>query len=179
MPNPLYWRGQPKLQKIIYKIIPDRNTVLVAAPSSRNRYVASSPRQLSFRACKRFPGILDSCASPAIFTIISTSTSQRPAVARPRRPRGDELGHRPADTHREDRPRRRHPSRCHDAEERALCRQPRSRRCRSTSRAPMRFSTRTAGRAVADGIRREKRLTAFARVCDRPRDRPTSTSRSS
>lgn len=28
IPNPLYWRGQPKLQKIIYKIIPDRNTVL-------------------------------------------------------------------------------------------------------------------------------------------------------
>lgn len=28
VPNPLYWRGQPKLQKIVYKIIPDRNTVL-------------------------------------------------------------------------------------------------------------------------------------------------------
>ncbi len=28
VPNPLYWRGQPKLQKVIFKIIPDRNTVL-------------------------------------------------------------------------------------------------------------------------------------------------------
>jgi peptide/nickel transport system substrate-binding protein len=28
VPNPLYWRGQPKLKQIIYKIIPDRNTVL-------------------------------------------------------------------------------------------------------------------------------------------------------
>jgi peptide/nickel transport system substrate-binding protein len=28
VPNPLYFRGMPKLQKIIYKIIPDRNTVL-------------------------------------------------------------------------------------------------------------------------------------------------------
>lgn len=28
VPNPLYWRGQPKLQKIVYKIVPDRNTVL-------------------------------------------------------------------------------------------------------------------------------------------------------
>ncbi len=26
--NPLYFRGRPKLDKIIYKIIPDRNTVL-------------------------------------------------------------------------------------------------------------------------------------------------------
>ncbi|GAC1421968.1 MAG: peptide ABC transporter substrate-binding protein [Candidatus Velthaea sp.] len=26
--NPLYWRGTPKLHKIVYKIIPDRNTVL-------------------------------------------------------------------------------------------------------------------------------------------------------
>ena len=28
VPNPLYWRGKPKLQKVIYKIIPDRNTLL-------------------------------------------------------------------------------------------------------------------------------------------------------
>jgi peptide/nickel transport system substrate-binding protein len=28
VPNPLYWRGQPKLQKVVYKIIPDRNTTL-------------------------------------------------------------------------------------------------------------------------------------------------------
>jgi peptide/nickel transport system substrate-binding protein len=28
VPNPLYWRGQPKLKQVIYKIIPDRNTVL-------------------------------------------------------------------------------------------------------------------------------------------------------
>ncbi|HET9030633.1 MAG TPA: peptide ABC transporter substrate-binding protein [Candidatus Aquilonibacter sp.] len=26
--NPLYWRGRPKLDKVIYKIIPDRNTLL-------------------------------------------------------------------------------------------------------------------------------------------------------
>ena len=26
--NPLYWRGRPKLQKIVYQIIPDRNTLL-------------------------------------------------------------------------------------------------------------------------------------------------------
>jgi peptide/nickel transport system substrate-binding protein len=28
VPNPLYWRGVPKLQRIVFKIIPDRNTVL-------------------------------------------------------------------------------------------------------------------------------------------------------
>ena len=28
VPNPLYWRGLPKLKEVIYKIIPDRNTVL-------------------------------------------------------------------------------------------------------------------------------------------------------
>ncbi|MBV8530731.1 MAG: peptide ABC transporter substrate-binding protein [Candidatus Eremiobacteraeota bacterium] len=28
VPNPLYWRGLPKLKEIIYKIVPDRNTVL-------------------------------------------------------------------------------------------------------------------------------------------------------
>jgi peptide/nickel transport system substrate-binding protein len=26
--NPYYWRGRPKLQKIVYKIVPDRNTLL-------------------------------------------------------------------------------------------------------------------------------------------------------
>jgi peptide/nickel transport system substrate-binding protein len=26
--NPYYWRGQPKLKKVIYKIVPDRNTLL-------------------------------------------------------------------------------------------------------------------------------------------------------
>jgi peptide/nickel transport system substrate-binding protein len=33
VPNPLYWRGQPKLQKIIFKIVPDRNTVLAQLQS--------------------------------------------------------------------------------------------------------------------------------------------------
>lgn len=28
VPNPLYFRGQPKLQRIIFKIVPDRNTAL-------------------------------------------------------------------------------------------------------------------------------------------------------
>ncbi|MGB6600970.1 MAG: peptide ABC transporter substrate-binding protein [Candidatus Cybelea sp.] len=28
VPNPLYWRGLPKLKQVIYKIVPDRNTVL-------------------------------------------------------------------------------------------------------------------------------------------------------
>jgi peptide/nickel transport system substrate-binding protein len=28
VPNPLYWRGQPRLREVIYKIIPDRDTVL-------------------------------------------------------------------------------------------------------------------------------------------------------
>jgi peptide/nickel transport system substrate-binding protein len=28
VPNPLYWRGTPKLKEVIFKIIPDRNTVL-------------------------------------------------------------------------------------------------------------------------------------------------------
>jgi peptide/nickel transport system substrate-binding protein len=28
VPNPLYWRGQPKLKEIDYRIVPDRNTVL-------------------------------------------------------------------------------------------------------------------------------------------------------
>jgi peptide/nickel transport system substrate-binding protein len=27
-PNPYYWRGEPKLKKIVYKIIPDRNTLV-------------------------------------------------------------------------------------------------------------------------------------------------------
>jgi peptide/nickel transport system substrate-binding protein len=27
-PNPYYWRGQPKLKKIVLKLIPDRNTIL-------------------------------------------------------------------------------------------------------------------------------------------------------
>ncbi|HZY97236.1 MAG TPA: peptide ABC transporter substrate-binding protein [Candidatus Cybelea sp.] len=28
VPNPLYWRGHPRLKEVIYKIIPDRDTVL-------------------------------------------------------------------------------------------------------------------------------------------------------
>jgi peptide/nickel transport system substrate-binding protein len=31
--NPLYWRGRPKLDKIIFKIIPDRNTLLAQLES--------------------------------------------------------------------------------------------------------------------------------------------------
>ncbi len=31
--NPYYWRGQPKLKKIIYKFIPDRNTLLTQVQS--------------------------------------------------------------------------------------------------------------------------------------------------
>ncbi len=31
--NPLYWRGMPKLQKIVFKIIPDRNTTLAQLQS--------------------------------------------------------------------------------------------------------------------------------------------------
>jgi peptide/nickel transport system substrate-binding protein len=31
--NPLYWRGRPKLDKVIYKILPDRNTVLAQLQS--------------------------------------------------------------------------------------------------------------------------------------------------
>lgn len=33
VPNPLYWRGKPKLQKIVWTIIPDRNTVLTQIQS--------------------------------------------------------------------------------------------------------------------------------------------------
>jgi peptide/nickel transport system substrate-binding protein len=33
VPNPLYWRGVPKLQKIVWQIIPDRNTVLTQIQS--------------------------------------------------------------------------------------------------------------------------------------------------
>ncbi|MGB8907464.1 MAG: peptide ABC transporter substrate-binding protein [Candidatus Cybelea sp.] len=33
VPNALYWRGQPKLKEIIYKIIPDRNTTLAQLQS--------------------------------------------------------------------------------------------------------------------------------------------------
>jgi len=33
VPNPYYWRGQPKLKKVIFEIIPDRNTVFVQLQS--------------------------------------------------------------------------------------------------------------------------------------------------
>jgi len=33
VPDPLYWRGQPKLRRIIFKIVPDRNTVLTQMDS--------------------------------------------------------------------------------------------------------------------------------------------------
>jgi peptide/nickel transport system substrate-binding protein len=33
VPDPLYWRGLPKLQRIIFKIVPDRNTVLTQMAS--------------------------------------------------------------------------------------------------------------------------------------------------
>ena len=33
VPNPSYWRGMPKLQKIVFKIVPDRNTALAELQS--------------------------------------------------------------------------------------------------------------------------------------------------
>jgi peptide/nickel transport system substrate-binding protein len=30
VPNPLYWRGRPKLDKVVMKLIPDRNTMLLS-----------------------------------------------------------------------------------------------------------------------------------------------------
>lgn len=52
--NPLYWRGTPKLQKIIYKIVPDRNTVLTQLQTGElDLWVpfggAFEPRVASFR----------------------------------------------------------------------------------------------------------------------------------
>ena len=49
--NPLYWRGPPKLQKVIYKIIPDRNTLLSQLQAHEVDMWNSSLR-LSFRAYK-------------------------------------------------------------------------------------------------------------------------------
>jgi peptide/nickel transport system substrate-binding protein len=56
VPNPLYWRGQPKLQKIIYKIIPDRNTVLAQLEAKELDMWDLVPGSYLARAAA-FPGI--------------------------------------------------------------------------------------------------------------------------
>ncbi|MGC2408388.1 MAG: peptide ABC transporter substrate-binding protein [Candidatus Cybelea sp.] len=63
VPNPLYWRGVPKLQKVIYKIIPDRNTLLSQLQSHEvdmwNRAAAayySRAQSIPGYTTIRFPG---------------------------------------------------------------------------------------------------------------------------
>jgi peptide/nickel transport system substrate-binding protein len=49
-PNPSYWRGRPKLQKIVYKIVPDRNTLLTQLETGELDMWAYVPAAFAGRA---------------------------------------------------------------------------------------------------------------------------------
>ncbi len=73
--NPLYWRGRPKLDRVIYRIIPNRDTVVSTLqtgdadlwPGAAPAYV---PRLRGLHGHRR------SCANRAMRTAIWTSTSR-------------------------------------------------------------------------------------------------------
>ena len=48
--NPNYWRGKPKLEKVIYKIIPDRNTLLTQLQTGEVDLWANVPPAFADRA---------------------------------------------------------------------------------------------------------------------------------
>lgn len=81
VPNPLYFRGLPKLQKIINKIIPDRNTVLQEVRSHEvDLWTPVSPH--FYPELKAIPGITISM-TPSFFFDHIDFNNQRPALRDP------------------------------------------------------------------------------------------------
>ena len=131
-------------QKMIYKIIPDRNTLLSQLQSHEldmwnlvsGAYLASRPRR-----CRESPCI----ASRATTYGHLDFNMQQPAVRDPAVREALRLAIDRPDAARQDRSRRRHPARSRDAADVAILRVVRFRWRRSTSRARTSCSTRTGG----------------------------------
>jgi peptide/nickel transport system substrate-binding protein len=81
VPNPLYWRGLPKLQKVIYKIIPDRDTVLSQLEAKELDMWNLVPGAYLARV-SAVPGITVTRQPSYLFNHLDFNT-QRPAVRDP------------------------------------------------------------------------------------------------
>jgi len=79
--NPLYWRGMPKLQKIVYKIIPDRNTTLSQLQAHEVDMWPTVPGAYYSRV-QAVPGVT-TIRQPGYFFSHLDFNVQRPAVSDP------------------------------------------------------------------------------------------------
>ncbi|MGC1381588.1 MAG: peptide ABC transporter substrate-binding protein [Candidatus Baltobacteraceae bacterium] len=81
VPNPIYWRGRPKLQQVIYKIVPDRNTVLSQLESHELDLWDLVPGAYLARV-QALPG-LEIRRQPSYFFNHLDFNTQRPGVSDP------------------------------------------------------------------------------------------------
>lgn len=71
--NPDYWRGAPKIGRVIFKIIPDQNVVLTQLRSGEINYALLEPRNLA--AVQNIPGLkLYESPTPRFFDIAPNYT---------------------------------------------------------------------------------------------------------
>ena len=81
VPNPLYWRGLPKLQHVVYRIIQDRNTTAeLLRTHELDLWTPISPHYAN--AVKAIPGITF-LATPSFFVDHLDFNVQRPLVSDP------------------------------------------------------------------------------------------------
>jgi peptide/nickel transport system substrate-binding protein len=81
VPNPLYFRGTPKLKQVIYKIVPDRNTVLAQLQAHEIDMWDLVPGSYLARA-QGLPG-MSIVRQPSYFYNHLDFNTQRPAVKDP------------------------------------------------------------------------------------------------
>jgi len=81
VPDPLYWRGRPKLQRIVFKIVPDRNTVLTQMASHELDMWWPVPGAY-FDRVKAIPGVTY-LRQPSYYFNHYDFNIQRPRVADP------------------------------------------------------------------------------------------------
>ena len=63
VPNPRYFRGAPKLKEVIWKIIPDVNTLFNQAGDPRDRRLSQRRRPMRLRVSQCISGIRRRCAA--------------------------------------------------------------------------------------------------------------------
>ncbi|MEA2719765.1 MAG: peptide/nickel transport system substrate-binding protein [Candidatus Eremiobacteraeota bacterium] len=74
--NPYYWRGQPKIKKIVYKFIPDRNTLLTQLQTGEvDLWPFVTPPY--YERVAALPGVTVSKMPGYIYTHVDMNTSHR------------------------------------------------------------------------------------------------------
>jgi len=75
--NPLYWRGPPKLKRVIAKIVPDDNTILAQFESHELDAILDAP-SVQYPRLKMIPGASVSLVPVSAFTLLAFNTKRPP-----------------------------------------------------------------------------------------------------